>query len=256
MTRLLLALFLSLAAFAANLKLYLKDGSYHVVREYKVEGDRVRYYSVERSDWEEIPLELADLKKTESEVQQREETRKEEAVALDAEEKAERAARREKDRVPQEIGVYLVEGDTLRTIKQAESKVQTSKGRNILKVLSPLPVVAGKATVELDGEASANVVAVDRPEFYIRLGAPERFGIVRLEREKKRGSRVVDKISIIPVTKEMIDELNDVEIFRKQVDEGLYKIWPQNPLEPGEYAVVEYTPGKVNFLIWDFAYRK
>ena len=174
MTRLLLALCLSLAAFAANLKLYLKDGSYHVVREYKVEGDRVRYYSVERSDWEEIPLELADLKKTESEVQQREETRKEEAVALDAEEKAERAARREKDRVPQEVGVYLVEGDTLRTIKQAESKVQTSKGRNILKVLSPLPVVAGKATVELEGEASANVVAVDRPEFYIRIGAPER----------------------------------------------------------------------------------
>jgi hypothetical protein len=40
---------------AANFRLYLKDGSFHLVREYKVEGDRVNYYSVERSDWEEVP---------------------------------------------------------------------------------------------------------------------------------------------------------------------------------------------------------
>ncbi len=32
---------MALAALAANLKLYLKDGTYHVVREYKVASDRV-----------------------------------------------------------------------------------------------------------------------------------------------------------------------------------------------------------------------
>ena len=26
----------------------------------------------------------------------------------------------------------------------------------------------------------------------------------------------------------------------------------QNPLPPGEYAVVEYTLGKMNMQIWDF----
>jgi hypothetical protein len=36
--------------------------------------------------------------------------------------------------------------------------------------------------------------------------------------------------------------------------EGLYKIWPTKPLEPGEYAVMEYTDGKVNIQVWDFAY--
>jgi len=51
-------------------RLYLKDGSYHLVREYKVSGDRVRYYSVERSAWEEIPLGLVDIEKTEKEIQQ------------------------------------------------------------------------------------------------------------------------------------------------------------------------------------------
>ncbi|MGB9404057.1 MAG: hypothetical protein WCA98_10980, partial [Candidatus Acidiferrales bacterium] len=41
-------------------KLFLKDGSFHVVREYHIDGDRVRYYSVERSQWEEIPAALVD----------------------------------------------------------------------------------------------------------------------------------------------------------------------------------------------------
>ena len=72
------------------------------------------------------------------------------------------------ERIPQETGVYLVEGDKLRTIKHGESKVVNNKGRNVLKVLAPIPIVSGKATVELDGEHSQNVVTSERPEFYIR----------------------------------------------------------------------------------------
>ena len=58
-------------AWAANIKLYLKDGGYHIVREYKVEKDRVRFYSIERGDWEEMPLDLIDLKRTETEAAER-----------------------------------------------------------------------------------------------------------------------------------------------------------------------------------------
>lgn len=243
----------AVVAFAANVRLFLKDGGYHVVREYKVEGDRVRYYSTERGDWEEIPLELVDLKKTEQEIRQTDESRKEEAAAMDAEEKAERVARREVERVPVDPGVYLVDGENLKAIKAAESKLVTNKGRNVLKVMAPIPIVSGKATVELDGETSQTVVVSNRPEFYIRLAAEERFGLVRLE--KKKGTRVVDKISIIPITKEMVDDLNLVETFRKQVGDLVYKIWPQQPLDPGEYAVVEYTEGKRNIQVWDFSFR-
>ena len=250
---LLLLLLLTGSAVAANLKLYLKDGGSHIVREYKVEGDRVRYYSVERSEWEEIPLELVDIRKTEGEIKQREEERKNEAIVLDAEDKAERAVRREIERVPVDPGVYYVDGESLRTIKAAESKMVTNKGRSVLKAVSPIPIVAGKVTVELDGETSSNIVSGERPEFYIRLSAEQRFGIIRLE--KKKGARVVDKISVIPISNEMIDEMNLVEVFRKQVADGLYKIWPVKPIEMGEYAVVEYTEGKSNVQVWDFGLR-
>lgn len=254
MARVLIALLLSaVTLLAANFKLYLSDGTFHLVREYKIDADRVQFYSVERSEWEEIPLKLVDVKRTEAERQAREENLRKDAAEMAAEEKFEREQRDERERVPQEPGVYLLDGKELKTVKQAESKSVSNKGRSVLKAISPIPVVTGKVTIELDGEHSATVVATNRPEFYIRLATEERFSIVRLA--AKKGSRVVQKWTIVPVSKEMIEEQDDVEIFRKQVDDGLYKIWPTAPLEAGEYAVIEYTAGKGNIQTWDFACR-
>src|SRR5580692_10078728 len=39
-------------------KLVMNDGTFQIVREYTRQGDRVRYYSLERSDWEEMPASL------------------------------------------------------------------------------------------------------------------------------------------------------------------------------------------------------
>jgi hypothetical protein len=247
-----LLFFLALCAFAANVKLYLKDGGYHLVREYKVEADRVRYYSVERSDWEEIPLTLVDLKRTETETAQRQAALAEEAKMITAEDKAERERANEVAKIPQGPGVHLVAGDKITTLKQAETEVHTNKGRSILKAVAPVPIVTGKATVEIKGEHSLNKVTSERPEFYISLAAEERFGIIRLSPSK--GVRIVERLTIMPVTKEIIEEQDQVEIFRQQVDDGLYKIWPIKPITPGEYAVVEYTDGKVNIQVWDFTW--
>jgi len=252
MLRTLIVLLLAAAAaLAADFRLYLTDGNYHLVREYKVEGDRVRFYSVERSEWEEVPVALVDLKRTETEKQERQEKLRKDAAEIAAEDKFEREQQEEVERVPVGAGVYFLEGKQVKTLKQAESKAVNKKSRSILKHLAPIPVVSGKTTVELDGEHSANVMTSVRPEFYFRLDREENFGIVKMM--PKKGVRVVQEWDVQPVTNEVIEKEQDIPVFRKQVDDGLYQIWPQQPLEPGEYAVIEYAAGERNVQTWDFA---
>lgn len=255
MRRLVAALVLfATSALAANVKLYLKDGSYQLAREYSVKGDRVRFYSVERSEWEEIPTALVDLKRTQTEAAERKAAIEEEAKVLSAEDKAERDLENEVMRIPQTPGTYYLAGKETKRIPNAESKLHTNKGRSILKVVAPIPVISGKGTLEIEKEHSENVFTNPQPELYIQLENQERFGIIKLQPQK--GVRVVEKVTTVPVTKEIIEEPEEVEIYRKQLTQGgLYKIWPMKPLEPGEYAVVEFTPGRLNMQIWDFGYK-
>jgi hypothetical protein len=255
MRRIALALMvLAFAAWAANVKLYLKDGSYHLVREYQVQPDRVRFYSVERSDWEEMPLDLVDLEKTRAEQSERQTQIEKDAKAISEEERVEREMKQDVLRIPENAGVYWLEGKEAKVIKAAESTMHTSKGRSVLKVLAPMPIVPGKATLELQGAHSSNVFSNPDQEFYIQLSDPERFGIAKLKIQKE--VRIVENVTIVPVTNETVEELEMVEIFQKQLTPGgLYKIWPKQSLSPGEYAVVEYTEGKVNIQVWDFAVK-
>ena len=255
MRKLLLTLLLAgIAAWAANLKLYLKDGSFHVVREYQVEADRVRFYSVERSQWEEMPLELVDLKRTQGEAATRQETLEKEAKVISEEEHAEQQIKKEVSRIPQDPGVYWLEGNQAKVLKVAESAVHTSKGRSVLKAISPVPIVPGKGTLELTGAHSTNLFTNPEQEFYIQLSDTERFGIAKLT--PKGAVRIVENLTFMPVTNETLEEPQMVEIFQTQLTpDGLYKIWTKEPLDPGEYAVIEYTAGKLNIQVWDFAIK-
>ncbi len=241
---------MAVAAFGANSRLYLKDGDYQLVREYQVLADRVRYFSTERGDWEEIPLELVDLERTKKDAAERQAAIEAEAKEQDVEDKAIRAEKKEAAQVPVEPGVYYVVGDKIESLKPVEVAVNSSKGRNVLKVLAPIPIVPGKSTVEIKGDSAAYRASGDKPEFYLRLSDDERFGIIKLS--KKKNVRLLENISILPVTNEVIEDLKLVPTFKKQVSERTYKIWPEQPLEPGEYALVQYTEGALNWQVWDF----
>jgi hypothetical protein len=242
-------------AFGANSRLYLKDGDYQLVREYQVLADRVRYFSTERGDWEEIPIELVDLERTKKDAAERQAAVEAEAKEQDVEDKAIRAEKKEAAQVPLEPGVYYVvpdKVDKIESLKLAEVAVNSSKGRSVLKVLAPIPIVPGKSTVEIKGESAAYRAPSDKPEFYLRLSDDERFGIIKLA--KKKNARLVETISILPVTNEVIEDLKLVPTFKKQVSERTYKIWPEQPLEPGEYALVQYSEGALNWQVWDFGF--
>jgi len=81
----LLFLAAALTLYSETFKLYLKDGTYQLTREYQVNSDRIRYFSTERGEWEEIPKELIDLDKTDRERKARSDVLVKEGVGVAAE---------------------------------------------------------------------------------------------------------------------------------------------------------------------------
>jgi hypothetical protein len=253
----LLLLLAALLLCGETFKLYLKDGTYHLVREYQLQGDRIRYYSTERGDWEEIPQELTDLNKTEQERKANADEHAKAAREQDEENKAERDLRREIASIPMNPGGYYKQGEKVAPLPSADYQVITDKKRKALQVLSPVPLVPGKASVVIKGEHSSFVVAEERPDFYFRLAKEERFGILSVT--SKKNVRVVENISIMPVVKQASEERKQMATFEQDLGNGLFKVWPEKPLTPGEYALVEFADSEdatdIELLIWDFAYR-
>jgi hypothetical protein len=246
-----LFILLTVSLAAANVKLYTTDGDYQIVREYQVDGDRVRFYSVDRSEWEEVPASMVDLKRTAAEAAAKQQEVDRQTKEFDDEAAATRAEREELAKIPQDNGVYRIEDGKLRTFKLADITVRTAKGRSALQVLSPIPLITGKATVELAGERSDNVVKDARPEFFFQLSQQQSFGLIKLTPQK--GVRIAEHVEILPVTKEYVETRDLVQTFTKQLPgENFYKIWPQDPMSAGEYALIEYQDGKVEMRVWDF----
>ena len=224
-----------------------------MVREYQVLGDRIRYYSTERGQWEEIPVALCDLQKTEKERTRTAQEVQKNTKLEDEEERLERAQRKEMERIPMNAGAYYVNGDHVKTLEYAQADFIKDKKRSVLQKIAPVPVVAGKAMVQLKGEHAAFTVHQDLPEFYLRLEQQDKFGIIKLRPDK--GNRIVQNVEIAPVTNEQSDDAKQIPVFQRELTNGLYKVWPEKPLTPGEYALVEYVGEDADLRLWDFAYQ-
>jgi len=252
--RFVILLGIAMPLFAANLRLYLKDGDYQVVREYQVVQDRVRYYSMDRADWEEIPLELIDLKRTEKENAEKTAAMAETLKQDKAEDDAIRGDRKLVASIPDSVGPYWIDGQSLIPLVSAPVTMANSATRRILQVLTPAPIVAGKTTITIDGKAAKFRLTTGEPEFFFRLAQYERFGIIKLD--PKKNERVVETIEILPTGEDPEEFQKVVPVFKKQLGEQLYKVWPEEPLAPGEYALVEFTGGQIDIQVWDFGVDK
>lgn len=245
----------AIALYGETFKLYLKDGTYQITREYQIQSDRVRYFSTERGEWEEIPKDLIDLVKTEAERKAKNDVLVKEAREENEEEKALRDLQKEIASIPMNAGAYYKQDKKVAALPSADYQIVTDKKRRALQVLSPVPLIPGKASVVIKGDHSAFLVREERPDFYVRLAKEERFGIVSLT--PKKNLRIVENISIAPAIKIASEERKQMATFEQDLGNGLYKIWPEKPLPPGEYALVEFSESEdkddIELLIWDFA---
>jgi hypothetical protein len=283
-----LILLASLHAMADSTKrLILKDGSYQTVTKYEVQGDRVRYRSADREEWEEIPKALIDWKATDDFNAGRTKTvESPEATELDKEAEADLKAEEARTpevapglRLPDGGGVVLLDilrGDPqLVEIPQNGGELNRNLGKNILRGAIN-PVAGQKESVELQGAVAAIQAHSPKPVFYISpppddpsatdlnaivkgehespgadsAQSQQRFRIVRAEVKKE--VRVVGMVKV-GITGKVSQENKFVETTNEAMPGAWVKITPVKDLAPGEYAVVEML-GKagMNLYVWDF----
>ncbi len=258
-------------------RLILKDGSYQLVTKYEVKGNRVRYMSAERNEWEELPESLVDWPATEKYEKDRAAGASvPEAAQLDKELELERE--REETllpqvapglRLPEDSGVFLLDSfqgePQILEIQQTAGDVNRNTKANIFRGAIN-PVAGLKQTIELDGAHAPVQAHVDVPSLYIRFDAdqsaakdsshaaespqqPEqpqqpvagfdRFRIVRAE--VKNGKRILGDMKR-KVTGKVSQEQHLVKTTTTRLGGGWLKLTPTESLAPGEYVVVEMMP--------------
>jgi hypothetical protein len=272
-------------------RLILKDGSYQLVTKYEVKGNRVRYLSAERNEWEELPESLVDWPATEKYEKDRAAgAAVPEAVQLDKE--LEREREQEETLLPQvapglrlpgDSGVFLLDSfqgePQIVEVQPTEGDVNRNTKANILRGAIN-PVAGVKQTIELEGAHARVQSHVDVPSLYISLDVPpdqlaaqapqktqppqapqqpavpvDRFRIVRTD--VKGGKRILGDVKR-QVTGKVSQEQHLVKTTITRVSGGWLKLTPTESLAPGEYALVEMITqegaGKqgMNLYVWDF----
>src|SRR3974390_3236884 len=75
--------------------------------------------------------------------------------------------------LPSGEGLFVVEGKTVRLLQQAGSETKADRMRSIEQVLSPIPIVPGKVTVNIPGTRANLRLRTTTPEFYLREAPPD-----------------------------------------------------------------------------------
>jgi len=247
-----------------SLKLCMKDGSYQMVSSYEIQGERVRYYSIERSEWEEVPASLVDFdatKRAQEEAKAIEKKRTEDAKQIDQE-----RFYKPPDlgmevapgiRLPGDDGIFTVDGQRLVRLVQSEGEPVTDKKRTAMVLAVPLPVVKTRSLVVLDGAKAAIRLNDPLPVFYVQSadGLGAKLELLHLKPGKQ--SRVVEDIDTSRGKSGKTTEQRDtVQLERKQVAPNTYTLKPLQPLDAGEYALGELVGEKLSLDVWDFGYEK
>jgi hypothetical protein len=265
-------------------RLILKDGSYQLATEWEVKGNRVRYFSAERGEWEEVPKSMVDWDATDKFQKERNQGKPvPEAAELDQELEAERQADEARSprvapglQLPEDGGVVLLDTfqgqPQLVELQQSGGDLNRNMKTNILRA-AVNPIASAKQTIEVAGAHAKVQAHALLPSIYIRddqqsqpiataqNSSPasqsreedlpwDRFRIVRMQ--EKQGKRVAGDIKVAVYGK-VSQEQKLVPTTAQKLSGDWIKVTPSSPLTPGEYALVEML-GKdgMNLYVWDF----
>src|SRR5437667_6463591 len=258
-------------------KLVLKDGPFQLVRDYRRNGERVRYLSAERGDGEGIPGAVVDWDATAKAAAA--EQAEEDALAkkIHAQEQAQKIeTMMDVDAslqvapgvfLPPGEGMFLIDGKSVKPLEQVGSEIRTDKKQYLKRVLSPIPIVPSKQNVQIPGTRASIRVTVGQAEFYLREAPPDpdrTTPIVKSSRPGESGPEVElvratvkghkrQLESIKRLFGEQLEEKRDtISIQRWEIAPTVFRFTLSGPLPPGKYALAEILPAGMNHFVWDF----
>jgi hypothetical protein len=254
-------------------RLIMKDGSYQQTIRWEKKADRVRYFSAERYEWEEVPESMVDWAATEKYAKEGGEPRPPvEVQEADAEEAAERKAEEDKSpeikpglRLPTQGGVFLLDiyrdQPELIELVQSGGDINKNTGKNVLRAAIN-PLAKAKQTIEVKGAHAPVQAHVPQPAIYLNIDTDQNpdtgpaaqdvsshFRIVRMT--SKKDARVAGTIEVAVYGK-VSQKGNFIATSGEALTPQWIKLTPATPLEPGEYAVVEMLGKDMNLYVWDF----
>jgi hypothetical protein len=258
-------------------KLVLKDGTFQIAREYQRKGERVRYLSAERGDWEEIPAAMVDweaTQKAEAESANEENALLKTVHHEQVEEKAEMPMDVDASLpvapgifLPPGEGMFVVEGKSVTPLNQVSADIRTDRKQRLKQVLTPVPIIPSKRNIEIPGAKATRRINSERPEFYLREPAPDPDAVSTI-RKSSRPGETGPEIELVRLTvkggkrqiesirsmfgQDISEDRNSVLMQRWDVAKDVYRFTLSQELSAGEYAFAEILPDGVNLYVWDF----
>ena len=241
-------------------KLVMKDGSSQLVSSYEIQGDRVRYFSVDRSEWEEIPASQVDWPGTKASAA----AEAKDDESLRAKVKADQAAAAammplDVDAsleilpgvfLPPGEGFFILDGRAIFPLKQSEAVAKNSKGQTLKRMIVPVPVIPARTSVDLPGRLASFRITNRTPEFYFRTKDAVEPQIELIRAQVKGDRRHIENVDSL-----FGQQTNNGKTVLMQiwpVAKGVYRYTLGQALEPGEYALAEFSAQGMDLFVWDF----
>jgi hypothetical protein len=145
--------------------------------------------------------------------------------------------------------VIFVDVDT----GSADAQQPAQNNSKAAPAASPSPAKAGglgTAPSLGPGASRAPAMPPNQPASASGPSNADRFRIVRME--SKKDSRILGNVNVAIYGK-VTQKENWIKTLSQPVNANWIKLTPSEPLQPGEYAVVELLDkGQVNLFVWDF----
>ena len=258
-------------------KLVLKDGNFQLVRSYERKGERVRYFSAERGDWEEIPAAMVDWEATAKAEAEEEKASAEFANKVRKQEQATKAEMvMDIDAslqvapgvfLPPGEGMFVIEGKFVSQLEQVGSEIKKDKKRTLQQILSPIPIIPSKHNVEIPGAKAKLRITNAQPEFYLREAPPDPDHITPIQKSSRPGESGPE-VELVRATvkgnkrqletirslfgEQLSQERKTISLQRWDIAPTVFRFTLSETLPPGEYALAEILPDGMNLYVWDF----